>query len=121
MSGKRVLVVDDDVGVCTVIRAALEDEGFMVRAATGPRALTIARRDPPDLILLDLTMPQLDGRAVRRELLADPHTAEVPCVLMSAEEEGPRAARDLHTQGYLSKPFDLDRLLEMVHRHTHAA
>ncbi|HWE64052.1 MAG TPA: response regulator [Chloroflexota bacterium] len=119
MNGKRVLVVDDDTGVCSVIQAALEDEGFTVQAATGPGAVTLARSDPPDLILLDLMMPALDGREIRQRLLADPRTAKVPCVLMTAEDEIIRTAHELHTQGYLPKPFDLDDLIDLVRRETH--
>jgi CheY-like chemotaxis protein len=121
MHGKHVLVVDDDEAVCSVIQEVLEEEGFSVKAALGPQAIALAQREPPDLILLDLAMPNLDGREIRRRLLADPRTARVPCVLMSAEDEAPFAARELRAQACLPKPFELDDLIMLVRQQTDAA
>lgn len=121
MYNKRVLVVDDDAIVCSVIQEVLEEEGFSVEAALGPRALMLAQRDPPDLILLDLTMPALDGREMRLRLLADSRTEHVPCVLMSSDDRVQRTAGELHMQGYLPKPFELDDLIRLVRRETHVA
>jgi CheY-like chemotaxis protein len=121
MSGKRVLVVDDDAIVCSVIQEVLEEEGFSVESAMGPKALTLAQRRPPDLILLELFMPMLNGWEIRRRLLADPRTRQVPCVLLSSEEGLHRAARELRAQACLPKPFELDDLIQVVRRSTDAA
>lgn len=121
MANKRVLVVDDDAIVCSVIREVLEEEGFSVEAALGPKAITLAQREPPDLILLDLVMPMLNGWEMRERLLADPRTRRVPCVLLSSEDELQRAARELRAQACLSKPFALDDLVQVVRRETQAA
>ena len=121
MDTKRILVVDDDTLVSAVIQAVLEDEGFAVDAAIGASAIEKAKREPPDLILLDLVMPAPDGREIRRRLLDDPRTAAVPCVLMSSEDQVYRTARELHTQGCLAKPFEIDDLVELVRRETHVA
>lgn len=121
MMRKKILVVDDDPLLRMVIQATLEDEGFAVQSATGRAALTLARQQPPDLILLDLQMPEIDGHEMRRRLLDDNRTAHVPVVVMSSESHVKRSAQEMNAQACLPKPFNLDELLNLVRRETHVA
>ena len=121
MINKKILVVDDYPLLRMVIQATLEDEGFAVQSATGQSALTMARQQPPDLILLDLRMPEVDGPEVRRRLLDDTRTAQVPVVVMSSESHIRRSAREMRAQACLPKPFNLEDLLNVVRRETHVA
>ena len=112
---KKVLVVDDEPGVRDMLVAVLEEEGYaVVAASTGPRALEMLPQECPDLVLLDIMLPGVDGREVFRRMADLPAVATTPVILMSA------AARpnmtDRRAAAFLPKPFDLDDLLVQVER-----
>ena len=111
---RTVLVVDDDHAIREFLTMALEDEGYRVKtAASGREALDEVRRDPPDVILLDLVMPTTDGWSflvTRRTSSAECHT---PVLAMSAMG-GRYMARELGARDFLAKPLDLDALLGKV-------
>lgn len=88
-----VLVVDDDASITEVIRAAMEDEGYRVLTAVDGGALPLAHTQRPDVILLDLHMPAMDGAEVSRRLRADPATAHIPIIVMSAGHQLKRSPR----------------------------
>ena len=112
-----VLVVDDDTALSTLLKEALEDQGYEVCPAA-EAAPQVAREMQPDVILLDYAMPGMDGAQISRQLRGDPTTATIPIVLMSGH---PSAARPrLPVDEELSKPFDLDGLLATVERWTAA-
>ena len=114
---RRVLIVDDEDAIRDVLSAILEDEGYHVQAATDGEALSIADGEPrPDLVLLDVMMPVMDGPEVRRRLLQNPRTAEIPVVVMTAAGDAARWATQLGAAGSLQKPFDLLQLVELVDR-----
>ncbi len=73
-TGTRVLVVDDDPGIAGVLQYLLTDEGYQVTASVGGHALPLAQAEPPDLILLDVMMPGMDGPEVCRRLQDDPRS-----------------------------------------------
>ena len=99
--------------------AALEDSGYAVRTATdGGFALVLLRAWRPDLILLDLMMPGVDGWAFRRAQLAHANWAAIPVVVMSAGYGAQHEAAKLRAAAGLDKPFDLDELLDTVARLT---
>ena len=104
-----VLVVDDDPSIRALTRSVLEDAGFEVRTASdGEIALDMVSASPPCLVILDLQMPVMDGRAFFRALRAAGHT--MPVLLLSAY--GADLARlELGAQAALAKPFDIDELL----------
>ncbi len=109
-----VLVVDDEPQVRGFLALVLEDEGYRVETATnGREALAKARDHAPDVILLDLAMPVLDGAGFLRECRADPAFGAVPVLLMSAGDM-PVHAEALGAQGLLVKPFDFDAALAML-------
>ncbi len=109
----QILVVDDELAIREFVRAFLEDEGYSVSVGLdGADALHQVQTHRPDLVLMDMMMPGLNGREVVRQLHEHPVYSAIPVILMSA------AARwDQPVDGpiqFLSKPFDLDRLLGMI-------
>ena len=114
---RTVLVVDDEEGIRTLCRVNLELGGFDVdEAANGAEALDAVREDPPDLILLDVMMPGIDGWEVLARLKADETTADIPIVLLTARtaEEDQIRAWGEGVADYLSKPFNPTALVEWV-------
>lgn len=114
---KRILVVDDDEDVREAVSSALDDEGYeVVVARDGVEALSALRRlPPPGLIVLDLTMPRMNGSEFRRRVLAElPQLAAIPVVIMSADVEGRVQARTLGAAAFLRKPIRLTELFRTV-------
>jgi CheY-like chemotaxis protein len=113
-----VLVVDDNTDLRELIMAVLEAEGYDVSgAADGARALERLREEPrPDLVLLDLMMPVLDGWQFRKQQLADPAVAAIPVIVLSGDADADAHAVALRAAGSLRKPVDLERLLGTVAR-----
>lgn len=116
MVGARLLVVDDEQELVTLVRANLEQSGFRVRTATdGDEAIERVREERPDLLLLDVMMPRVDGWAVLAHLAAEGH-ADLPVVMLTALSDERDVIR-AHLSGavhYLTKPFDLDALLACI-------
>lgn len=115
---RRVLVVDDHTTLRHAIRFVLEDAGMtVVEAPSGAEGLEAARRDLPDLILLDLHLPELTGTDVLRALREDPATHAIPVVVVTATgDEGREGAIELGAADYLTKPFSSSVLLLTVER-----
>jgi CheY-like chemotaxis protein len=109
-----VLVVDDDPDILDAICDILDAEGYRVsRARHGQEALEQVEHELPDVILLDLMMPVMDGVAFSQALRRRPAGAEVPIVVISADGN-PQRATAVGAVGYLAKPFDIDALLAQV-------
>jgi CheY-like chemotaxis protein len=115
-----VLVVDDDPSIIDFLETALEEEGYLVLASVGAASLRVAHDVHPDVILLDLNMPDMDGVEVSQRLRADPVTAAIPIVVMSAREHLRATGPLMAVNDRLPKPFELARLYEMVARWTAA-
>jgi CheY-like chemotaxis protein len=112
-----VLVVDDDEDIRTMIRDVLEDQGFTVAcAANGRQALDMLLRDglKPALILLDLTMPEMDGWTFRQEQQKLPRLAQIPVVLFSGQQDAAQAAQSLNAAALMTKPLRLEGLVTLV-------
>lgn len=115
--GKSVLVVDDDWQTRYALTLALEAGGYQVReAADGESALRQLRQGrPPDVILLDMVMPVMNGWEFRARQAADPELAGIPVVVFSAAyEAAPRAAASLGVARVLAKPVDCDEALAAI-------
>jgi DNA-binding response OmpR family regulator len=113
----RVLIAEDEQGTLALMAETLADEGFdVVRARDGAEALRSARETPPDIALLDVMMPGLDGREVCRRLGADPALNHVPIVLFSGADERDVDWRACGADAFLRKPFRLTELPEVVRR-----
>jgi CheY-like chemotaxis protein len=110
----RVLVVDDEALIREVVATVLQEEGYQVVAASDREALRMATADPPDLIILDIMMPVMDGPELRRRLLDHPQTAKVPVVVMTASGDASAWAAKLGAVGALQKPFDIMQLIDLV-------
>lgn len=120
---RRVLVVEDERGIQTLLRALLTDEGYEVRiAGTGLEALDLLGEWLPDVILLDLTLPEMGGAMFRAAQLAlDPPASAVPVILVTGTHAAGRFVETLRAAAFVSKPFDLDDLLNAVARVISAA
>jgi twitching motility two-component system response regulator PilH len=114
----RVLVIDDDEAITTLLLELLNGEGHQARSALNYAALKLAAEWQPDLIFLDLMMPVLDGFAIRRALQHDLKTRAIPVVAMSAGRNLRKHSADVTFQGYLPKPFDIFDILAWVEQFT---
>jgi len=115
----KVLVVDDDETIRGLITLNLELEGFEVATAVdGLDALAKAAAVQPAVVTLDVMMPRLDGWATAQRLRADPATADIKVVLLSAraQEADLQRGTRIGVDAYLTKPFDPDDLIDIVRR-----
>ena len=113
----RVLVIDDEAPIRLLCRVNLEAEGMSVlEAADGPSGLDTARKERPDVVLLDVMMPGLDGWRVAEHLLEDERTNEIPIIFLTARAEFRDRARGLDIGGvdYVTKPFNPLELAPLV-------
>jgi CheY-like chemotaxis protein len=114
MARARILVVDDDPDMQDVMALTLELGGYEVsRASNGQQALERVEEGMPDLILLDMRMPVMDGWTFAAELRRR-HASAAPLVVCTAAEDARRRAREVDAVGCLSKPFELEELLRVV-------
>jgi CheY-like chemotaxis protein len=111
-----VLVVDDDRGMRDLLGEALTDEGYRVRTASDGDLVWDALAPHPAVIVLDVTLPRLDGIAVVRRLRADPTTRAIPIVLVSARRDVDGIAARLGVEAVIAKPFELATVLAIVTR-----
>ena len=111
-----ILIAEDYDDNRELLRILLNAAGYDVdEARNGAECVQIARRNPPDLVMVDLSMPELDGWGVFRELKSDPATSGIPCVAVTAHVESDRQ-RVLQSgfDAFVSKPFRTDELLSTV-------
>jgi CheY-like chemotaxis protein len=114
-----VLVIDDEAPIRLLCRVNLEAEGMRVsEAGDGPRGVDLARAQQPDVILLDVMMPGLDGWRVAEVLLDDPVTRDIPIVFLTARADVRDRARGIDLGGleYITKPFNPVELASLVRR-----
>jgi len=108
MTKDKILVIDDEEDILELLRFNLTKEGYQVcSACTGEEALSLARAERPDLVLLDLMLPGIDGLEVARRLKADPLTRSMPIVMLTAkgEESDIVTGLELGAEDYVTKPF----------------
>ncbi|MDR7553974.1 MAG: diguanylate cyclase [Armatimonadota bacterium] len=113
----RILIVDDEPGILELLRRRLEALGCQVAVLPGgSQVVAYAREHAPDLVLLDVMMPDLDGFAVCQQLKADPKTRDIPVVLMTARTETDSRVRglELGAHDYVGKPFETAELIARV-------
>ena len=113
-SSRKILIIDDDPTVRELMRRQLERDGFEVHSASdGKEGITKAREIKPDLITLDILMPDLDGWSVLRSLKADPEVSSIPVVMASILDEKNKGF-SLGAADYLSKPLERERLIGSI-------
>jgi excisionase family DNA binding protein len=112
--GPLVLIVDDDAGLRAHVRTSLEAEGYAVReAGSADEGLAVLDDEPPDLILLDVMMPQVDGWEMLRRVQERHGVGAIPVIMFSGRvEEGAAEAESRGAQAFIGKPFDADSLVE---------
>jgi two-component system OmpR family response regulator len=111
---KRVLIVEDEQDVATLVADVLGLEGFESLVASGETALDDALNFNPDVVLLDLMMPVVDGFEVARRLGSNSTTQTIPIVVMTAMHDPASRATEIGTKHYLAKPFDIGQLIRTV-------
>ncbi len=118
MSGRRILVVEDDEDIAEALGDLLTDAGHEVRrAANGKAAFELLSVEPlPELIFLDLMMPVMDGTQFRRLQREDPRLRGIPVVLLSADRRLAQLAKELGVADWLQKPTTEAKLLEVIAR-----
>lgn len=120
---KTVLIVDDQIEICAMHGAYLERHGYrVVTASDGEMALSVARQQLPDVILLDFSLPKRTGVEVARELKRDASTSQIPILLLTAHTYGAvgKQARAAGVSEFLSKPVQPSRVLMEVRRYAPA-
>ncbi|MBN1653509.1 MAG: response regulator [Deltaproteobacteria bacterium] len=116
----NILIVDDTVETLQLLTVMLKNQGYETRpVSSGKSALQAASDDPPDLILLDINMPQMNGYEVCQRLKASDATKEIPVIFISAYNQTPDKVRAFGAGGvdYVTKPFQLDEVLARVKAH----
>jgi DNA-binding response OmpR family regulator len=120
MNTRKILVVDDEVDLVETVRFPLEMEGFDVLVSyNGEDALNQARKEKPDLIILDLMLPKLDGYKVCRLLKFDEKYKHIPILMLTAktQEKDKILGMETGADDYITKPFEMDYLMEKVKAH----
>jgi DNA-binding response OmpR family regulator len=115
----RILIVDDDPVIIRLLQINFRLEGFEVDSALGgEEAFRLVAEHVPDLVILDVMMPGIDGFEVRRRLKEMPAMQEVPCIFLSARAQDEDRTRGyaLGVEEYVTKPFDPSHLVEIVRR-----
>ena len=114
---KRILVVDDTKDILLVVARRIQSWGYdVITAESGEEGLKIIDANPPDLILLDIMMPKMKGRDVCARLKADPKTAHIPVIFLTALglADHIKAGMDLGADDYIVKPFEPAELKERI-------
>lgn len=112
---KKVIVVDDDQGILEVIKIILEEENYEV--VTIDEGKTIVKRiteEKPDVVLLDIWMSGQDGGEIAKQLKSNDETKNIPIIMVSAKNDTEKVAQDAGADDFITKPFDMDVLLEKV-------
>jgi two-component system alkaline phosphatase synthesis response regulator PhoP len=117
MKTKKILLVDDEVDLVETVRFPLEMEGYQILVShNGEDALNQARKEKPDLILLDLMLPKLDGYKVCRLLKFDERYKHIPIIMLTAkvQERDKFLGKETGADEYITKPFDIEFLVKKV-------
>lgn len=114
---KKILIIDDEAPFVETINVRLEFEGYEVLSAgDGQEGLEKAREIKPDLILLDVMMPKMDGYQVCRMLKFDDNFKDIPIIMLTAraQDTDRKTGKEVGANDYISKPFEMDELLEKI-------
>lgn len=118
MEKQKILIVDDEQWVRTLVSRMLEEEYTVLEAADGEQAAAIAKEEKPGIIFMDLMMPNVDGYAACLSIKTDQETRRIPVVMLTAigHELNKRFAEEMGADGYMTKPFTRESLLEEMKR-----
>ncbi len=112
---RKILIVDDDKSIIEITKVVLEINGYEVLSAfDGKEAMAKVRHEIPDLIMLDLLMPKMDGWEVYNQLKEYSKTAHIPIILVSALDKDTEMNKEMDVEGYLEKPFEINQLIAKI-------
>ena len=114
---KVILIVDDDPKICKLVRAILEAPGYtIIEATNGRKGVDLAKARKPDLILMDILMPVMDGYAACHIIKTNSLTRKIPVVMLTAvdTELSSDVTEKMGADGYVTKPFTRERLLDVI-------
>jgi CheY-like chemotaxis protein len=113
-----ILIVDDEQAIRSLVMKLLGDKYIVLEAADGEAAVNIARRDKPDIILMDILMPKMSGYAALSAIKTDPVTKGIPVVMLTGlgDEVDKKLAKQMGADGYITKPFSLQDLKKTISR-----
>ena len=118
MEKKKILIVDDEENVRRLVRSILGKENIVLEARDGQIAIDIARHQEPDIILMDIMTPNMDGYTACHTIKKDPLTKAIPVVMLTAlgQELNMKLGQEMGADGYITKPFSSKVLLDTVSR-----
>ena len=114
---KRVLVADDDPAILDSLKIMLELEGYHVDTTVDGEVVYKMEKNYPNLLLLDIWMSGQDGRDICRYLKSEPHTKNIPIIMISASRDVMKSAKDAGADDFIEKPFEMEELLHKVRFH----
>lgn len=116
MDKKKILIADDETSLRQTVGRILDKDYVVLEAANGEEAVEIAKGQKPDLILMDLIMPKMDGYAACSQIKADEATKGIPVVILTAvgHELNKKFATEMGAEGYITKPFTVQKLLDVI-------
>jgi CheY-like chemotaxis protein len=116
MDKKKILIADDETGIRLTVGRILDKDYVVLEATNGEEAVEIAKVQKPDLILMDLIMPKMDGYAACSQIKTDEATKGIPVVILTAvgNELNKKFAREMGAEGYITKPFNIQELMDVI-------
>jgi len=116
MDKKKVLIVDDELYIRLLVSSVLDEDYTVLEASNGEEAVNITRTEKPDLILMDILMPKLDGYTACYAIKSDEATKAIPVVMLTVigYELNKKLSQEMGADGYITKPFNLQELLDKV-------
>ena len=115
---KRILLVEDTEAILRLTKFRLEKSGFeVITAADGAAAFDTAKKEKPDIILLDFGLPDITGGEVAKKLKNDPDCGKIPIILFTASIENLNSIKDIGVEDGISKPYEPEELLEKIHKY----
>ncbi len=110
----KILLADDDLAIVDTMRLMLEDAGYEVETVVDEAVIQKTRKHLPDLLLLDIWMSGMDGREICKQLKSNEKTKHIPIIMISADKDTGRLAKEAGADDFLAKPFDMDDFLAKV-------
>jgi CheY-like chemotaxis protein len=114
---KKILVADDDPAILDAIQIMLEDAGYDVATSVNGQTIYKMEKEFPDLLLLDIWMSGMDGRDICKYLKNQELTRDIPIIMISANKDTDKMAKDSGADDFLAKPFQMEDLLSKVAKH----
>ncbi len=115
---KKILVAEDDKAILEVVKIILQDGGYEVIAIEhGEQVIKTVHKEQPHVVLLDIWMAGHDGGEIAKKLKNDEKTRHTPVIMISANNETEKIAKEVGANGFIQKPFNIDDLLSTVQKH----